>query len=100
MSCRLWASWSVVALASAIGCSSGVTPASVPPTTTPPPTPPVSTTWTLVWSDEFEGAAGSRVDAAKWGHDLGDGCASGNCGWGNSEREYYTDAPENVSLDG
>jgi beta-glucanase (GH16 family) len=69
-------------------------------TTPTTPTTPVAATWTLVWSDEFDGAAGSRVDAAKWNHDLGDGCASGNCGWGNSEKEYYTDAPENVSLDG
>ena len=93
--------WGVVALAAAIACSSGGTPATVPPSTTPPTTtPPSATTWTLLWSDEFEGAAGSRVDAAKWTHDLGDGCANGICGWGNSEKEFYTDAPENVSLDG
>jgi len=98
---RVLAPWRIVALATAIACSSGGTPATVPPSTTPPPTtPPLATTWTLVWSDEFEGAAGSRVDATKWSHDLGDGCASGNCGWGNSEKEYYTDVPENVSLDG
>ena len=92
--------WAVVALAAALACSSGGTPATVPPTTTPPPPTPPAATWTLIWSDEFEGAAGTRVDAAKWTHDLGDGCASGNCGWGNTEKEYYTDAPENVSLDG
>ena len=93
--------WAAIALAASIACSSGGTPATLPPSTTPPPTStPTATAWTLVWSDEFEGPAGSRVDAAKWGHDLGDGCASGNCGWGNTEREYYTDAPENVSLDG
>ena len=93
--------WALVALAGSIACSSGGTPATVPPTTTPPPpTTPPATTWTLIWSDEFDGAVGSRVDAAKWSHDLGDGCASGNCGWGNNEKEYYTDAPENVSLDG
>jgi len=63
-------------------------------------TPPIPTTWTLTWSDEFEGAAGSPVDATKWGHDLGDGCSSGNCGWGNNEKEYYTNAADNVSLDG
>ena len=97
---RARAAWSAIALTASIACSSGGSPATVPPTTTPPPTTPTSTTWTLVWSDEFDGAAGARVDASKWGHDLGDGCASGNCGWGNSEKEYYTDAPENVSLDG
>jgi beta-glucanase (GH16 family) len=92
--------WRPAALAAAVACSSGGTAAGPPSTTTPPITTPTATTWTLVWSDEFDGAAGARVDPAKWGHDLGDGCGSGNCGWGNSEKEYYTDAPENVSLDG
>jgi hypothetical protein len=27
--------------------------------------------WTLVWSDEFDGAAGSRVDAATWRPEVG-----------------------------
>lgn len=31
---------------------------------------------TLVWSDEFDGPAGQRPDAAKWGRDIGGG------GWG------------------
>jgi beta-glucanase (GH16 family) len=90
----------LLALTTLLACSSGgsaaVAPADYPPVT-PTPTP---TAWKLVWSDEFDGAAGSGVDAAKWGHDLGDGCGSGNCGWGNNEREWYTNAPENVSLDG
>jgi beta-glucanase (GH16 family) len=86
----------VCALASALGVAcSGGTPAAVTPTTPVP-----AATWTLVWSDEFDGAAGAPVDASKWSHDLADGCSSGNCGWGNSEKEYYTSAPENVSLDG
>jgi beta-glucanase (GH16 family) len=54
----------------------------------------------LVWSDEFEGPRGKGVDAASWTHDLGDGCAAGNCGWGNNEREYYTNDSANVSLTG
>ena len=53
-----------------------------------------------VWSDEFEGAAGTPVDATKWRHDLGDGCNAGICGWGNSEKEWYTNAPENIALNG
>jgi beta-glucanase (GH16 family) len=56
--------------------------------------------WSLVWSDEFDGAAGSPVDGATWQHDIGDGCAAGICGWGNSEKEYYTSATENIALDG
>jgi len=63
----------------------------------------VSTTtgsWIQVWSDEFGGPLGGGVDTMKWRVDRGDGCASGNCGWGNNEKEYYSDAPENISLSG
>ena len=54
----------------------------------------------LVWADEFDGAAGTRIDSTKWRYDLGDGCQSGNCGWGNQEKENYTAASENISLNG
>ena len=66
---------------------------SSPPTSevAPPPAPP---TWTLVWSDEFDGAAGGSFDAAKWVAE------TGGSGWGNQEREYYTTRPENIALDG
>ena len=30
---------------------------------------PSPTTWTLVWSDEFDGVAGARIDSTKWGYD-------------------------------
>ena len=56
--------------------------------------------WIQVWTDEFDGAAGARVDTTKWRYDLSDGCAVGICGWGNDEKEYYTDARENIALDG
>ncbi|MBZ5595475.1 MAG: glycoside hydrolase family 16 protein [Acidobacteriia bacterium] len=50
--------------------------------------------WTLIWSDEFDGPAGTAPDAAKWVYDLG---ASG---WGNQELENYTDSRDNSYLDG
>jgi beta-glucanase (GH16 family) len=50
--------------------------------------------WELTWSDEFDGAAGVLPDATKWTYDIGSG------GWGNQELQYYTNRPENVSLDG
>ena len=50
--------------------------------------------WQLTWSDDFEGAAGVLPDATKWTFDIGNG------GWGNQELQYYTNRPENVSLDG
>ena len=56
--------------------------------------------WTLAWSDEFNGAAGAHVDSTTWHYDTGDGCASGNCGWGNHEKESYTPSTDNVSLNG
>ena len=56
--------------------------------------------WIQVWSDEFDGPAGARIDTAKWRHDTADGCAAGNCGWGNNEKQYYATAPENIALSG
>lgn len=50
----------------------------------------------LVWSDEFNGNAGTSVDASKWTFDLG----TGTNGWGNNELQTYTNNPENISLDG
>lgn len=64
------------------------------------PATPASGAWRLVWSDEFDGPAGSRPDPARWSHDTGDGCGAGNCGWGNGEREHYADDPSNVALTG
>jgi len=49
-----------------------------------------SSSWTLVWSDEFNGPNGSPVDSSKWVFETG-----GN-GWGNDELEYYTARPENI----
>jgi beta-glucanase (GH16 family) len=82
---------------SALACSSSGAPTGAPTTT---PQPANTSSWAQVWSDEFDGPAGSPVDGTKWGHDLGDGCTTGNCGWGNQEKEYYTNAPENISLNG
>jgi beta-glucanase (GH16 family) len=61
---------------------------------------PSPTTWVQVWSDEFDGTAGARVDSAKWSYETGDGCAQGICGWGNNEKEYYSDAAGNIALNG
>lgn len=50
--------------------------------------------WTLLWSDEFDGAAGTPIDTTKWTAEIG------GHGFGNNEWEYYTDRVENASLDG
>ncbi|MFJ5265609.1 discoidin domain-containing protein [Streptomyces sp. NPDC088387] len=65
---------------------SGGAPIPAPPLPSDPANPP-----RLVWSDEFEGAAGSRPDASKWRADPGTGP--------NNELEYYTDH-RNAALDG
>lgn len=52
--------------------------------------------WQLVWSDDFDGTAGSLPNSEKWAFDLG----MGQDGWGNLELQSYTNNPANVSLDG
>lgn len=42
----------------------------------------------VVWSDEFD--TDGLPNPAKWGYDLGAG------GWGNDEKEYYTNRAENA----
>ncbi|MDI1303707.1 MAG: glycoside hydrolase family 16 protein, partial [bacterium] len=46
----------------------------------------------LKWSDEFN--VDGAPDSAKWAYDLGAG------GWGNSEAQTYTNAAENVIVQG
>jgi beta-glucanase (GH16 family) len=83
---------SVLVLAAIVACS-GTGPSSPAPAPNP-------LGWTRVWSDEFDGPAGARVDETKWNYEKTDGCAQGNCGYGNNEKEYYSDSPSNISLNG
>jgi beta-glucanase (GH16 family) len=48
----------------------------------------------LIWSDEFNGPAGTTPERSMWGFDTGGG------GWGNEELESYTSRPVNAELDG
>src|SRR5450759_1924789 len=57
-------------------------------TATPTPAP------TLVWSDEFNGAAGSLPDPSKWK------MATGGYGFGHHELQFYTARASNVATDG
>ncbi len=62
-------------------------------------TPPASETpsprpveWSLVWADEFDDAG--LPDSTKWTYDVG------GHGWGNNERQYYTERrPENARVE-
>ncbi len=58
---------------------------------------PADPAWTLVWSDEFNGKAGTQPLDTFWNYDIGNEDASG---WGNRELEYYTRDAANVRLDG
>lgn len=55
---------------------------------------PSATGWPLVWSDEFDGPAGSRPSATRWTAE------TGGHGWGNAEHQHYTDRADNARLDG
>ncbi|MGC4806989.1 family 16 glycosylhydrolase [Micromonospora sp. DT233] len=48
----------------------------------------------LTWADEFNAGAGTAVDQNKWRFDIG------GSGWGNNERQYYTNSTSNAVHDG
>ncbi len=48
--------------------------------------------WQVVWADEFD--VDGAPDPTKWDYDIG------GHGWGNSERQYYTDRTENARVEG
>src|SRR6476620_9484859 len=50
--------------------------------------------WTRVWTDTFDGAAGSGVDASVWKYNTGTGI------FGTGEIETMTNSTSNVHLDG
>ncbi len=52
--------------------------------------------WQLVWSDEFNEAAGTPPNPKNWDYDLG----VGKDLWDNSEIDNDTDSPNNVFQDG
>jgi beta-glucanase (GH16 family) len=41
----------------------------------------------LVWEENFNG---TKLDEKTWNFEMGDGCPN-NCGWGNNEKQLYTD---------
>src|SRR5687768_1421946 len=56
-----------------------------------------------VWSDEFNLGLKTPVNASNWVYDVGQGPPAGpnqKPGWGNFEKQYYTNRLENVYHDG
>jgi beta-glucanase (GH16 family) len=48
----------------------------------------------LLWSDEFNSKKGSKPSSKNWVYE------TGGTGWGNSERQYYTNKVSNIATDG
>lgn len=59
-------------------------------------TPATYPSMTLQWADEFNA---DQLSAANWNYDLGNGCAVGLCGWGNNEKQEYTNDPANIRVE-
>ncbi|TBL27263.1 carbohydrate-binding protein [Verrucosispora sp. SN26_14.1] len=62
------------------------------------PTPPSG--WSLVWSDDFTGAAGTLPSSNNWIIDTGTSYPGGPPNWGTGEIQTYTNSTANVSHDG
>lgn len=62
-----------------------------------PPTPPG---WSLVWGDDFTGAANTLPSSANWIIDTGTSYPGGPPNWGTGEIQTYTNSTANVSHDG
>ena len=82
---RIWVTLFVLACAA---CGGGGGSSSLP---SAPGAPATTAPLHLVWSDEFNGAAGAPVDSTKWSSNVG------GDGWGNNELEYYTNATDPTS---
>jgi beta-glucanase (GH16 family) len=62
-----------------------------------PPPPPG---WSLVWGDDFNGAANTGVNSGNWLYSLGRGYPGGAPNWGTGEVETMTNSTANVRQDG
>ncbi|XVQ87735.1 glycoside hydrolase family 16 protein [Microbispora siamensis] len=56
--------------------------------------------WSLVWSDDFNGTAGSLPSSTDWIIDTGHSYPGGPGNWGTGEIQNYTSSTSNLSLDG
>jgi hypothetical protein len=56
--------------------------------------------WTLQWSDDFTGAAGTLPSSTNWQIDTGHGYTGGPTNWGTGEIQSYTSSTSNLAQDG
>ncbi|HEX4815797.1 MAG TPA: glycoside hydrolase family 16 protein [Nonomuraea sp.] len=62
--------------------------------------PPTPSGWSLVWSDDFNGTAGTLPSPTNWIIDTGHAYPGGPANWGTGEIQNYTSSTANLSLDG
>ncbi|WP_345055720.1 glycoside hydrolase family 16 protein, partial [Streptomyces rameus] len=88
----------LVAVAAALGLAAALATAAGTPAGAAVPAPPSG--WTQVFADDFDGAAGSGVNASDWQYDTGTSYPGGAANWGTGEVETMTSSTANVALDG
>jgi len=62
--------------------------------------PPTPAGWTLVFSDDFGGAANTVLNTSNWLYDTGTSYPGGAANWGTGEVETMTNSTANVFQDG
>jgi len=65
-----------------------------------PATTSAAETWTTVFQDDFDGAAGTGLNTQDWLYDKGTSYPGGAAAWGTGEIETATDSTDNVYHDG
>jgi beta-glucanase (GH16 family) len=88
----------LVAVAATLGLAAALATAAGAPAGAAVPAPPSG--WTQVFADDFDGAAGSGVNATDWQYDTGSSYPGGAANWGTGEVETMTSSTANVALDG
>ncbi|MFF2467283.1 glycoside hydrolase family 16 protein [Streptomyces mirabilis] len=88
----------LIAVFSALGLAAAAAAAATLPANASAPTPPSG--WSQVFLDDFDGAAGSRVNSSNWQYTTGTSYPGGPAGFGTGEVETMTSSTDNVSLDG
>lgn len=53
----------------------------------------------LLWNEDFSSYTSTKLNESIWNFDLGDGSQFGLTGWGNNEREFYTQDSIGVDQD-
>ncbi|HET8657687.1 MAG TPA: carbohydrate-binding protein [Micromonosporaceae bacterium] len=62
--------------------------------------PPTPTGWSLAFSDDFNGSAGTLPSSSNWIFDTGHSYPGGPANWGTGEVQSYTTSTSNIRLDG